>query len=139
MNRYESYCEELFPDLYKIAHLITGDSSAASDLAVSAVVQGIHRQRSMKTLADARIELMRILYAECMDNSFDTPGYGKLAALDYSDRCLVVFRYCSGLKFPDFCRTTGYATDQAHSRLSRIASALQLSKSTDRQLHSCTK
>jgi len=126
MNRYESFCEELFPTLYKVAYLITGDSSAASDLAVSTVVQGVHRQRSIKSLADARIELMRILYMECMATRFTTPGFGKLAALDHSDRCLVVFRHCSGLHFKDFCLVTGLSAKQAHTKLIIAASAIQL-------------
>ena len=128
MNRYESFCEELFPALYRVAYLITGDSSAASDLAVRTVVQGVHRQRSMKTFMDARIELMQILYTACMNNSFDAPGYGKLAALDYQDRCLVVFRHCSGLKFPEFCRVTVCRVEQARRQLTKIASAIQPSE-----------
>ena len=128
MNRYESFCEELFPTLYKVAYLITGDSSAASDLAVSTVVQGVHRQRSIKSLADARIELMRILYMECMATRFTTPGCGKVAALDHSDRCLVVFRHCSGLHFKDFCLITGLSAKQAHTNLIKAASVIQLSR-----------
>lgn len=123
MNRYESFCEELFPALYKVAYLITGDSSAASVLAVSTVVQGVHRQRSIKSLADARIELMRLLYMECMTTRF-TPGCGKLAALDHSDRCLVVFRHCSGLRFQDFCCITGWSEEPARRLLTKIASAI---------------
>ena len=128
MNRYESFCEELFPTLYKVAYLITGDSSAASDLAVSTVVQGVHRQRSIKSLADARIELMRILYMECMATRFTTPGFGKLAALDHPDYCLVVFRHCSGLHFKDFCLITGLSAKQAHTNLIKAASVIQLSR-----------
>lgn len=124
MNRYESFCEELFPALYKVAYLIIGDSSAASDLAVSAVVQGVHRQRSIKSLADARIELMRLLYAACMNNSYDTGGYGKFAALDYQDRCFIVFRHCSGLRFQDFCCITGWSEEPARRLLTKIASAI---------------
>lgn len=124
MNRYERFCEELFPDLYKIAYLITGDSSAASDLAVSTVVQGVHRKHSMKELMDARIELMRILYAACMETSFNTAGYGKLATLDHSERCLVVFRHCSGQRFQDFCCITGWSEEPARRLLTNIASAI---------------
>ena len=128
MNRYESFCEVLFPVLYKVAYLITGDSSAASELAVSTVVQGVHRQCFMRSLTDARVELMQILYTACMNNSFDAPRYGKLAALDYQDRCLVVLRHCSSLKFQEFCRVTGCRVEQARRLLSKIASAIQPSK-----------
>lgn len=129
MNRYESFCEELFPTLYKVAYLITGDSSVASELAVCTVVQGVHHQRSIKSLADARIELMRILYAACMETSFDTPKYEKLSSLDYQDRCFFIFRHCSGLKFQEFCRVTAYREEQARRQLTKIVSTIHLSKS----------
>ena len=123
MNRYEKFCEELFPDLYKIAYLITGDSSAASGLAVNAVVQGVRRQRSMKNLADARFELMRILYEACRQNPFIPSKDVIFAALDHSDRCIVVFRHCSGLRFQDFCRLTGWNEEQTRILLSKISAA----------------
>lgn len=131
MNRYERFCGELFPDLYKIAYLISGDSSAASELAINTVVQGVHCKRSMKNLTDARIELMRILYTACIRDSFgeaSSSGCGKLAELDHPDRCFVVFRHCSGLRFQDFCRITGRSGEQARRHLTKIASAIQLSR-----------
>lgn len=123
MNRCEMFCDELFPVLYKVAYLITGDSSAASELAVNTVVQGAHHHL-MKNLSDARISLMRILHALCLESRLLTSsltGYGKLATLDYTDRCFVVFRHCSGLRFQDFCCITNLTVDQAQKQISKIA------------------
>lgn len=127
MNHYEKFCEELFPDLYKVAFLITGDSAVASELAVNTVVQGVNEQHSMKNLTDARFAFMGILYALCLEGSFDaacSAGCGKLAALDYPDRCLAVFRHCSGLRFRDFCRIIGWTVEIARGRLAKIASVI---------------
>lgn len=136
MNRYERFCEVIFPDLYKIAHLISGDPTTATNLAVNTVIQGFHRQHSMKEVTDARTELTRILYAACNESSFDvtfsTEG-ANLASLEYHDRCFIIFRHCSGLRFQDFCRITGQSREQAHIHLARITSAIQCSQSTEQQ------
>lgn len=125
MDRYLEMCELCFHDLYRIALLVTGDPDAASGLVEKTCVKGVHVCGNMLGARDVKIELTGILFrlANGMRSSYrpGQPGYSeKLADLTHSDRALLIFRHCSGLRLSEFSRAIGITAEHISSLLGDI-------------------
>jgi len=125
MDRYLDMCELCFCDLYRLALLTTGNPDAASSLVEQTCVKGVHACGNMRDARDVKIELTGILFrlANEMRIAYrpGQPGYSeKLAGLTHTDRALLIFRHCSGLRLSEFSRAIGVSAEHVSSLLSGI-------------------
>ena len=125
MDRYLDMCELCFRDLYRLALLTTGNPDAASSLVEQTCVKGVRTCVNMRDARDTKIELTGILFRLVNEMRIayrpGQPGYSeKLAGLTHSDRTMLIFRHCSGLRLSEFSRAIGVSAEHISSLLGDI-------------------